>query len=91
MNGFENLLVTGLILAQTAGLLSALAARLSVGSRCQCSTQWLFLGCLALVGAATMVSLNFGPGCWVTSGTTFSLMVLTTTCDFGQSRRAMVR
>lgn len=91
MNGFESPLVVGLILTQATGLLSAVVARLSTGSRCQCSTQWLFLGCMALVGVATMVSLSLGPGFWVTSGTTFSLMVLTATCDFGQSRRAMVR
>jgi hypothetical protein len=42
-----------------------------------------------VVGIVVVISLGLGPGCWLTSGTTFSLMVLTVTCDFNPQRRAM--
>jgi hypothetical protein len=43
----------------------------------------LFLGCLALVGAGTMIALAIGPGTCVASGATMAVMVLTATWDFG--------
>lgn len=73
---------------QLLGLTSAAVARLSEGSSRQRSGQRLFLACLGLVGAATVVSVFLGPGCWLSSGTTFSLMVLGATCDFNHSRKA---
>ena len=91
MNGFETALILGLFLAQTAGLLSAAATRLGPGSACHVSTRWLFSILLAVVGLGMIVSLNLGPTYWLTSGTTFSTMVLTVTCDFGDSRRTMAR
>ena len=91
MNGFETALILGLFLAQAAGLLSAVATRLGSGSACHVSTRWLFSILLAVVGLGMVVSLNLGPTYWLTSGTTFSTMVLTVTCDFGDSRRTMAR
>lgn len=88
MNGFESslfLLVLGLI--QAVGLISAALARLTEGSGRQAATQRLFLGCLALVGGCTVLSLVLGPGYWLTSGATLSLMVLATTCDFNHASR----
>ena len=73
---------------QVLGLVSAWVARVSVGSRYQLAWQRLFLGSLLVVGASTIVSLGLNPGCWVVSGATMALMVLTVTCDFGHSRRA---
>ena len=70
------------------GLTSAWATRLSQRSRCQTSCQRLFLGCLALVGGTTLVSFGLGPGCWLASGFTLALMVLTVTCDFNHSQPA---
>ena len=91
MNGFETALIWGLLLSQTAGLLSAVATRLGSGSACHVSTRWLFSFLLSVVALGMVVSLDLGPTYWLTSGTTFSIMVLTVTCDFGDSRRAMAR
>ena len=91
MNGFESIVVAGLFLTQAAGLASAAAARLGTRSAYHSSTQWLFCVLLAIVGLGMVVSLNLGPAYWLTSGTAFATMVLTVTCDFGDSRRATVR
>ena len=91
MNGFETALIWCLFLSQAAGLVSAVAARPGSGTACHVSTRWLFSLLLAVVGLGMVVSLNLGPTYWLTSGTTFSTMVLTVTCDFGDSRRAMAR
>ena len=72
---------------EVAGLTSAWVARLSTGSRRQTSCQYLFLGCLALMGGAAFASLGFGPGCWLVSSVTLALMILTVTCDFRRSRQ----
>ena len=85
MCGFDTILISGLFLAQAAGLVSALATR--IGSTYRIPTQVLFSILLAVVGLGMVVTLNFGPTCWLTSGVTFSIMVLTVTCDFGDSRR----
>lgn len=66
---------------------SACAARLSVGSRCQRLFQSLFTGCLLLVGVLTATSVTISPNLWVLPAATFALMVLMATCDFGRSRR----
>ena len=42
-----------------------LVARLSEGSRRQAISQGMFLGALPLMGAATIVALAVGPGCWL--------------------------
>jgi hypothetical protein len=73
---------------QVLGLLLAWMARLSEGSRRQTLCQRLFFAALVLVGLGTIVLLGMGPGYWLVSGTTLSLMVLTVTCDFSRSPRA---
>ena len=75
---------------QVLGLASAWFARLSEGSAGQTTCQWLFFCCLTLVGIATITALQLGPGSWLTSGSTLSLMVLAATCDFSRSGRASV-
>lgn len=89
LNGFDS--PTGLsllIAAQFLGVFSAFLARLSEGSCCQFLGQFLFFGALPLVGAATMVALAIGPGCWVACAATLAAMILTVTCDFRGSRKA---
>jgi len=75
------------VAVEVTGLISAWAARLSVGSRRQTPCQCLFLGCLAVMGGAVFVSLGFGPGCWLVSSASLALMILTVTCDFRRSRQ----
>lgn len=91
MNGLETPLIWGPFLTQAAGLVSAMAIRFGSGSRCHVPTQWLFSFLLAVVGLSMVVSLNLGPTCWLANGTTFSTMLLTVICDFGDSRSAMAR
>ena len=67
---------------QLVGLASAWLARLSEGSCHQTDCQCLFLGCLGMVGVATVTALWMGPGWWLGSGATLSVMVVTATCDF---------
>jgi len=70
------------------GLASALFARVGAGSSRQAISQVLFFGCLALVGATTIVSSGVGPGCWLASASTFASMVLAATADTRRSREA---
>lgn len=76
-------LIYALAIIQVLGLASACLARIGEGSIRQASCQRLFLGCLALVGASTMLAMQVGPGTCVTSGATLAVMVLTATWDFG--------
>jgi len=86
----DNLVITALngclVLILTSGVVSACAARLSVGCRCQGMCQALFLGCLLAVGLAAMIGLILYPGRWAMPAMTLSVMVLMATCDFGRSR-----
>ena len=77
--------VWALVAIQILGMISAGVARLSEGSRSQASCQGFFFALLFLVGIATVVAVTLGPGCWLISSSTLSLMVLTVTCDFGRS------
>ena len=81
-------LVWILVSIQIVGLASAWLARLSEGSRGQSSCQWLFFGCLALMGLTTMISLAVGPKYWLVSGATLSVMVLGAVWDFRPAARA---
>lgn len=69
-------------LVQVIGLVSAGLARICEGSKAQTSCQYLFLFCLALVGAAAFGSFSLEPGAWVHCGITLSLMVLAAVWDF---------
>ncbi len=73
--------VLGLVAIQALGVLSAFAARRSLGEAGGTAFQWLFLACLGLVGLSTAVLVSAASGWWLASGTTFSVMVLTITHD----------
>jgi hypothetical protein len=89
MNGLDSPAVLWLLVAvQFLGILSACAARLSEGSRRQALVHCLFLGILALVGAATVTAFAVGPGCWLACSTTLAIMILTVTCDFRSGRES---
>ena len=76
-------LIYALAVVQVVGLASACLARMGEGSIRQTSCQRLFFGCLAMVGAATMIAMAIGPGACVASGAMMAVMVLTATWDFG--------
>ena len=79
-----------LVSLQCVGLASAVFARLSEGSSGQAVGQWLFLLSLGLVGLGTMVALSMGPGYWLSSAATLSLMIIAGTCDFSRSRERRI-
>jgi len=80
--GLESLAAVLCLLAiQALGVLSAFAARRSEGVASRTALQWLFLGCLGLVGLSTAVLVSAASGWWLSSGTTLSVMVLTITYD----------
>jgi predicted membrane channel-forming protein YqfA (hemolysin III family) len=80
-------LIACLIAVQVLGILAAIAARLSHGSRRQGAYQCVFFACLGLVGLAAVCSLSVATGWLLPSGTTLAVMVLMTTWDFGRSGR----
>ena len=73
-----------MVAVQVAGLASACLARASLGGNAQVSCQRVFLGCLALVSTATMLSLALSHASWLVCSTTLSLMILSAVWDFGQ-------
>jgi len=82
--GLQSLATVLCLLAiQALGFLSALAARRSDGATGRTACQWLFIACLGLVGLSTAVLVSMASGWWLASGTTLSVMVLTTTYDCG--------
>ena len=81
------ILAWSLGLVQLIGLTSALGARLSFGTTAQHAYQRFFFACLVLMGVVTMGSLYLlGPGYWLFSAATLSVMILLVTCDFGEIR-----
>lgn len=91
MTGFTESPLVWLLLGVLAlGLLSAWFARIGAGSPRQSLSHGLFLGCLPMVAAATIVSFGLGPGCWLASAATFAVMVLGATADTRRSRRVGV-
>jgi hypothetical protein len=71
-----------------AGLASAWFARLSEGSAVQTLFQRIFLGCLALVGGAAILSALVGQGSALASGAALSVMAVAATFDAGGPRSA---
>jgi hypothetical protein len=89
MNGFDSPAALWLLVAaQVFGVLTAFAARFSEGSSRQAVIQGLFFAVLLLLGAATLVALAVGPGCWLGCATTLAVMMLTVTCDFRRGRES---
>lgn len=67
-------------------LASVMLARRSEGSPRQTCCQCLFFASLALVGAATMLTLGLGSGYWPLCGATLSAMALGATLDLRRSQ-----
>ncbi len=89
MNGFEPLPAYWTFIAiQVIGAASACLARLSEGSRRQALCQLAFFAILPLLGAASLVSMAVGPGCWICCSVTLAFAVLMVTCDFRSGSKA---
>jgi hypothetical protein len=89
MNGFDSPATLWLLVAaQILGVLTAFAARFSEGSPHQAISQGMFFAVLLLMGAATLVALAVGPGCWLGCAATLAVMILTVTCDFRRCRES---
>jgi len=74
---------------QVLGLISALATRLSAQACGSKASQSVFFVCLAMVAISTVMMVGARSVCWMTSGVTFSLMVLTAVWDFGRGAESM--
>jgi hypothetical protein len=72
------------VAVQVTGLISAWLARMTAGGRSQRSCQWLFLSCLALVGATSVVSMGISAASWLFSAFTLALMVIAAVWDVGR-------
>jgi hypothetical protein len=70
------------------GLASVFLTKLPHSHRRHSWFQSLFLASLIFVGAATIFTICVQNHCWVYSGTTFSLMAVGATVDFGPATRA---
>ena len=67
------------------GLLSAPLARLAEHRSGAMTLQWLFVGAMAVIAAATLLCLAFGCAAWVLSGGTLGFMLVTAVWDPGFS------
>ncbi len=89
MNGFDSPTALWiLVVAQIVGVLTAFVARFSEGSPRQAISQNVFFAVLLLMGAAALLAMAVGPGCWLGCATTLAVMILTVTCDFRRGRQS---
>lgn len=72
-----------MIVVQSLGVVSMLAARLSERSRGRNVWQTVFFTCLMLVGGLTLWAITSGGCCWLSCGATLSVMSVGATVDFG--------
>lgn len=68
---------------QVLGLISAFATRLRRPPDFSGTSHWVFFACLGVIAMSTVLMVGAKSVTWLTSGTTFSLMVLTAVWDFG--------
>lgn len=71
------------ITVQALGLASVAVARLTSPGPNQKLSQRMFFGCLCGVAGVALANLGMGDEMWLSSGVTFSLMVLGAVVDFG--------
>lgn len=78
-----DVLFWGVVVIQVIGLLSVWMARLAVGRRSRRTCQRLFLSCLALVGATSVVAMGISAASWLFSAAVLALMVVGAVWDLG--------
>jgi hypothetical protein len=84
----EGLLFWLLAVVHVAGLTSVLLTRLPQSHRVHALCHHGFLACLIFVACATLFTIVTQNNWWVWSGTTFSIMAVGATSDWGQAARA---
>jgi hypothetical protein len=71
---------------QVLGLASVLFARLPRATKSHDYGRGIYLGCLVVLGLATMLAIGSGSGYWAWCGTTFSVMCVGGTFDMNSLR-----
>jgi len=74
---------------QVLGLISAFATRLGRRTSGVNLIQRVFLVCLATVALSTVTMVGVRSVCWMTSGVTLSLMVVTALWDVGREAKGV--
>ncbi|REK18704.1 MAG: hypothetical protein DWQ37_03995 [Planctomycetota bacterium] len=69
-------------IVQFAGLISAWLTRLGEDSTRQAWCRAVFVGCLAVIGLATMFFVALGTHSWLAPGVTLAVMILAAVWDF---------
>jgi hypothetical protein len=72
---------------QIAGLASAWLTRIGDDSPRLAWCQAVFLGCLAVIGLATMAFVALGTHSWLAPGATLAIMILAAVWDFRPHNR----
>ena len=75
------------LVLQVVGLASMLLARLPHTTLLHNCCRHLFVACLIVVGLATIYAMGSQTSTWAWCGTTFSLMAVGGTIDFGNATR----
>jgi len=71
---------------QFLGLASVLFGRLPKATKAHDYCRGIYVGCLVVLGLATVVAIGSNSGYWAWCGTTFSLMCVGGTFDMGTLR-----
>ena len=74
-----------LVVVQVLGLASVVLARLTENSAFQALCQRLFVACLLVVGAMTVLAFQSGSGGWFSCAATLPVMALGATLDMKRS------
>ena len=68
---------------QVVGLVSMVLARMPSSSALHCGCRTCFLGCLIVVGLATIGTATCNTSCWAWCATIFSMMAVGAAADLG--------
>ncbi|MDX1945202.1 MAG: hypothetical protein SFU86_07335 [Pirellulaceae bacterium] len=84
----DPVLLWTLFAIQLVGLVSMVLARMPHGTLLHGACRSLFVGCLVVVGLATVYAMGCYGSSWAWSGTVFSIMAVGGTADFGRAAPA---
>ncbi len=78
----HDLLFWVLAAIQLLGVFTCVVTRLVESTRAAASCQMVFVASLLVMGGATMAAMYCGSICWISCGSTLSIMVVGATLDF---------